>query len=630
MRTLDYYQKVIILNCGGTIDMNKSKDVGASSVSKTVEGIKELINYYNIEIEFENVFDKSPDSSNIGSHEWDALHAAIVRIIKDKKAVKDKLIRNNFYPELPFVGGIVISHGTDTLHLTSLILALRLSLDSLFFPIIFTGSFTTIDDPKNDIENNLVKSIFAAKLDLNSFLSKKLPPQIYALIGNEIHLATRISKVYTTQNTESKYFFSYPFPVARITARLPIKKILNKLKRKEDNKVFIADINNRISIDINFDKNYFDNLINTNSSSEWKLTKSFLFEKFQWPQVEYIVVNRNLTKDVLLDLLDRVRDIERTSSLLRFGVVIQGNFLKRKDFNELKLLLETISASGVIILVGSKMVYNNLSSCKYIGLINKSLSYQKARAKLSFLLKLNLSYSKIIEFMGENISGEIAEYEKFPDWIQYENYPEDSEVIPIYPNINPKIYKHTIQRNLKREKTKDIYLYGFGNGHIPTIQKPISSIVLEYINDNNNFKFETLHKLKDTNDLSKIILFLNNNCIENRDVIFEYLTKKFPDKISISDNENRDEFINQYFKNIGDEISKRIVKDSLMNESETLHILGSAIDLGMTIKVKTNAISKTDHSMYPVGRLLLAIGVDSEIVKGWKIDLLQRKKEYQH
>lgn len=625
MKTVEYYEKVIVLNCGGTIDMNKSKDVGVSSVSNVIANIQDLMKYYEVDFEYENVFEISPDSSNIGHDEWDIVLKKILNIISDKKAVREKLKQENDYPINKSVGGVVISHGTDTLHLTSLVLALRLSLDSLFFPIIFTGSFTTIDDDNNDIENNLVKSIFAAKPLLNNVLSNKLAPQIYALIGNEVHLATRITKVYTTQNTEGKYFFSYPFPVARITSKTPIKRILQKLNRREENKIFINDISNRIKIEINFDNDYFDSLLNTNSSSDWKLAKQFLYEKNTWQQVEYIVVNKNLNKETLLDLLYRIRDKFLQIPNARYGVVLQGNFSNRSDFEDLKLLIETISSNNVIIMVGSKLVYDKLYHCKYIGLIHKSLSYHKARMKLSFLLKLNLSLSKIIEFMNENIAGEIAEYEKFPDWIQYENYVEEAEIIPIYPNISSQVFKHAVLRNLLKNKNSNIYLYGFGNGHIPSITKPISSIVVGFLNSNPELEFETLFSWNETNDLAEIVNSVSEIVLDNVEIIKKYIEQKYEfcpnNRLGIPQEE-----MNVIINTESTKFAKRIIKDSLMAENEILNILGEAIDLGLKIHIKTSARSLTNHSDYPVGRVLLAIGVNSDEIDGWDFKNFKTKE----
>jgi L-asparaginase/Glu-tRNA(Gln) amidotransferase subunit D len=622
MKDLEFFKKVIVLNCGGTIDMNKNRTIDSNSVKGVLDNLQKLMDYFKINFEYENVFDTSPDSTNIGQVEWDTIYKKVISIIEDKQAVKNKLKQLGNYPPNHSAGGIVISHGTDTMQLTSLMLALRLSLNGLFFPIIFTGSFTTIDDENNDIENNLAKSIFAARPEWNDYNSQKLPPQIYVMIGDEIHLACRSTKVYTTQNTEGKYFFSYPFPVARITSNIKIKEIIKKYV-KENSGTDLSMQN--ILITINFDNEYFNKLIKSNSSCEWTLAEHFIQEKKEWPIVEHIVLNRHLTKEVLQDLIVRIRDYQRFDSNKRYGVLLQGNFSKRNDFKEIKNAIQEIGDLNAIVIVGSKIVFEKLSECSNIGLIHKSLSYQKARIKLLFLLKLNLDLPKVIEFMNENISGEISEYENFPDWIQYENYVDEAEIIPIYPNIRLEVFLHAVERNLTQRKNSKIFLYGFGNGHIPTTSNSIGTLTEKFLNDTDHFDFETILEIPKTNDLDELVTTLTNVLKTNKSKIIPYLKEYFSFK-QIQNPSKKIETIEDYYDEKPEIIAKRIIKDSLMKDNEILNLLGEAIDKGFRIYTKTSTQSETNHSSYPVGRTLLAIGIDSDSVEGWSIKNLTRKK----
>lgn len=632
MKTHEYYKKVIVLNCGGTIDMNKNRTIGSSSVGKTLPNIQSLVKEYDIDFEYENVFEHSPDSTNIGETEWDILFNKIKFIIECKKAVKEKKISKELYPLDDSVGGIVVSHGTDTLQLTSLMLALRLSLNELFFPIIFTGSFTTIDDDRNDVENNLTKAIYAAKPCLSADPSRRLPPQIYVLIGEEVHLATRTTKVYTTQNTEGKYFFSYPFPVARITASTPIKKLIHQKETLSVENLDVEKWRQKVrkeKITLCFDSDYFDELLNSHSSNGWKLAKYFIKEKDCWATVEHIIINKYLAKESLKALTQRVYEYKiKNNPCDSYGIVIQGNFSKRADFDEVKDIIKVLAIDAVIF-VGSKDVYDRLMDIKNVGLIPKSLSYQKARTKLSFLLKLNLKKSEIIRFMGENIAGEIANFQQFPDWVQYENYPDLVEAIPVYPNIKKEVYLHAIQQVAKLEKTRRVInLYGYGNGHIPTINIPISKCVCDFLNSD-MFKFETINKMEDSNDvegeiLEKVISIIDSSL----GIIHKYIDKYYCFVKNINNLQQNDltaDYIGRHKKNI----AKIIIRDSLMRNSDVLMLLGEAVESGISIGVKTSAQAKTNHSQYPVGRILLAIGINSDEQSGWTIKEL-KMKEYKY
>ena len=621
MKTIDYYKKVIVLNCGGTIDMNKDRTIDSSSVSKTLPNIRELLEIHDIEFESENIFGHSPDSTNIGEDEWDIIYRKIKSIIDCKKAVKEKIITKESFPVEDSVGGIVISHGTDTLQLTSMMLALRLSLEDLFFPIVFTGSFTTIDDDNNDVENNLAKSIFVARPRLSDDLSRRLPPQVYVLIGDEVHLATRTTKVYTTQNTEGKYFFSYPFPVARITSKTPIKKLIQKKERydidrwrktvREENMLLI------------FDSHYFDELTNSHSSNGWKLAKSFLREKDKWTIVEHIVISKHFAKETLISLTQRVTE---NNNCQPYGIIIQGNFAQNDDFDVIKNFIQTLSSCDAVILVGSKTVYNKLHDVKNVGLIPKSLSFQKARIKLLYLLKLNLKIPETIRFMSENIAGEIADYKQFPDWIQYENYPDDGETIPVYPNIKDVVYLHSIQKIAKIDKNRrNIYLYGYGNGHIPTIDIPIGKCVGDFLNGD-KFKFQTMIEIVESNDIEGNILKEVITIISaSPDVIIDYLCENYNFE-GYKHQQKNITSLPDYVIEEKENVAKLIIRDSIMNYSNTLKLLGEAIEQGITITVKTSAQAKTDHSLYPVGRTLLAVGINSDIKRGWHFKNLKSKK----
>jgi L-asparaginase len=70
---------------------------------------------------------------------------------------------------------IVITHGTDTLVETGLLLERRLR--RLKFPVILTGAMTPLGFEKSDGLQNLTESLLAARL---------LPPGVYLVIHNQV------------------------------------------------------------------------------------------------------------------------------------------------------------------------------------------------------------------------------------------------------------------------------------------------------------------------------------------------------------------------------------------------------------------------------------------------------------
>ena len=78
---------------------------------------------------------------------------------------------------------VVITHGTDTLVETGLLLKRRLR--RLKFPIVLTGAMTPLGFEKSDGLQNLTESLLAARL---------LPPGVYLVIHSQVFPIDRVRK----------------------------------------------------------------------------------------------------------------------------------------------------------------------------------------------------------------------------------------------------------------------------------------------------------------------------------------------------------------------------------------------------------------------------------------------------
>ena len=78
---------------------------------------------------------------------------------------------------------MVITHGTDTLVKTGLLLRERLG--DLKFPIVLTGAMTPLGFEKSDGLQNLTESLLAARL---------LPPGVYLVIHSQVFPIDRVRK----------------------------------------------------------------------------------------------------------------------------------------------------------------------------------------------------------------------------------------------------------------------------------------------------------------------------------------------------------------------------------------------------------------------------------------------------
>jgi L-asparaginase len=78
---------------------------------------------------------------------------------------------------------VVITHGTDTLVETGLLLQRRLG--PLKFPIVLTGAMTPLGFEKSDGLQNLTESLLAVRL---------LPPGVYLVMHNQVFPIDRVRK----------------------------------------------------------------------------------------------------------------------------------------------------------------------------------------------------------------------------------------------------------------------------------------------------------------------------------------------------------------------------------------------------------------------------------------------------
>ena len=295
-KDIEYYRQVIVLCAGGTINMSGMEQRKPSDgVKKALSNISDRLATAGVRFTSdEPLFDRPPDSSNVGELEWKTIIDRIQSIIIRKDQIYRSLLSTGIKVEC---GGIVVAHGTDTLHITSLVVALETAGKHLSFPIVFTASHSTLDDPKSDAIGNLQKSIYAAKERFND--ESNLPPGVYVLIGQDIHLASRLTKVYTSPNGDGKYFYSFPSPVGQISSTS------GGLYR------------------FRVDTDYLSELIKV----EKDLVPELRADK-PWGIVEHIYLDKFVHLDVIKDFERRIHLYRSKKDLAgrEIGLVIQGNF----------------------------------------------------------------------------------------------------------------------------------------------------------------------------------------------------------------------------------------------------------------------------------------------------------------
>ena len=221
------YKNVTILHTGGTVASKISYKTGAVAPNFTPEELvsmlPELKNMVNI---------KSRLISNIFSEDIRFYHYNIIakEIEKEIKLGTD---------------GIIITHGTDTLALTSC--ALSFILENLNKPIIFVGAQRSSDRPSSDVAFNLISAVnFIIKSDFNEvgicMHSNSSDNSCFILP------ACKTKKLHTSRRDAFKSINSKP--IAEITNKGDVKFFSEYKKKNHSNKIKLRLFNEKLKIGI--------------------------------------------------------------------------------------------------------------------------------------------------------------------------------------------------------------------------------------------------------------------------------------------------------------------------------------------------------------------------------------------
>ena len=208
--------KVKLFGTGGTIasrlDYRTGAVIPAFSPGELYGAVPELADICNLETE--KVF--AVFSENMGPTQYKALAIAIGKEIEKG------------------VDGIVIGHGTDTLHHTGA--ALTFMCQNLPVPVILVGSQRSSDRPSSDAALNLMHAMKAAgESDIAEVMICMFGPTSdeYGLL----HKGTRVRKMHSSYRSTFRTIGDTPLAMISRKKITPIKKVYNK--RRPDKKVEI-------------------------------------------------------------------------------------------------------------------------------------------------------------------------------------------------------------------------------------------------------------------------------------------------------------------------------------------------------------------------------------------------------
>jgi glutamyl-tRNA(Gln) amidotransferase subunit D len=211
--TTDGLPKVKLFGTGGTIasrlDYRTGAVIPAFSPGELYGAVPELADICNLETE--KVF--AVFSENMGPEQYMALAKAIGREIENG------------------IDGIVIGHGTDTLHHTAA--ALTFMVQNSPIPIVLVGSQRSSDRPSSDAALNLMHAMKAAgHSDIAEVMVCMFGPTSdeYGLL----HKGTRVRKMHSSYRSTFRTIGDTPLARINRNEIMPIKKEYNH-RRKDRN-----------------------------------------------------------------------------------------------------------------------------------------------------------------------------------------------------------------------------------------------------------------------------------------------------------------------------------------------------------------------------------------------------------
>ncbi len=218
--------RVKLLGTGGTIasrlDYRTGAVIPAFSPGELYGSVPELADICNLETEkLYGVF-----SENMGPEQW----------IGTAEAIGREIARG--------VQGIVIGHGTDTMHHTSAILSFMVQNSPV--PIVMVGSQRSSDRPSSDAALNLMHSVkAAAECDIAEVMVCMFGPTSdeYGLL----HRGTRVRKMHSSYRSTFRTIGDIPLSMVSRDTITPLRQDYRR-RRHDKNVVINTAFEEKVSI----------------------------------------------------------------------------------------------------------------------------------------------------------------------------------------------------------------------------------------------------------------------------------------------------------------------------------------------------------------------------------------------
>ena len=259
-------------------------------------------------------------------------------------------------------------------------------------------------------------------------------------------------------DSDGRYFFSFPAPIGRITG--------NKFH-------------------IRIEESYLNRMLP--NSPVCLISKDLPRRHFGL--VEHLYIDKFASASGLEDVRQRASFYMAERPLEKRGIafVVQGDFSANPELPALVKVFADLSQRFPIF-IGSKKSFAKICESANgvnIFLLPKSMTHTKAQAKLRWLLSFTNAEPNIDEALNANFAGEVFDSKELPEWINYETFPDKkrgTEVVIVYPDIHWKVLEDAVKRLFNSgHQSPRLFLFGFGDGHVPAVNLPAREIVKRYV-----------------------------------------------------------------------------------------------------------------------------------------------------
>jgi L-asparaginase/Glu-tRNA(Gln) amidotransferase subunit D len=524
---------------------------------------------------------------------------------------------------------------------TSTLLALELGLE-LAVPVVFTGAHSPPQAQGSDALDNLRNAV---ALTAGNHDGPRLPPGVMVLIGTDLHLPSRLTKVGTEPDPEGRYFFSFPEPVGQVSGgERPRLRLGDELLQR------------------------------THGVASWPKRAGEL------GIVELLPLDPFSSPAALADAHRRLRDLAPR----RAGLVIQGKFAKNPRWSEFAAEIAAMSAAGIAVFLGSRHAFERLGKAPGRGLLHRSLSHATARLKLSWLLGTDAPFDDLEDWMANNLVGEIYRTEVLPQWIRYETLPEQQrgeEVVIAWPGMPAQVIADAAAR-LGDSGRRTLTLFGFGHGHLPGPNAALGELVGAGLRALPPGPWANLDIPAEARPDELVSLVANGlraepeealaallggwtiserplrsewaraqaarATVQASQILAAQLTPLLTDPglwpagwmprnpemvITAAVNAlgmraqgappgealSGVDLLSRVLRDAPEVVARRIVRDALVGRHPMLQAVGTAVDRGILVVVRTTASrGRTDHGAYEAGRMLQVLGARSQKGPGWE------------